>query len=589
MTSDHSPTTFVIPKAVKPRPKPFKFQNYLTEKDGFIPAAALVADPHSSALINKEVNCLKAYRAALKDEESFLKQKSKTVWLKKGDMNSKYFHNVLRGRLNRGRIYFVEVLNGVTHFGNDVGNQFLSHFQNVLGKCSIVRPIRDPDSLFLNKLSYADALFMIREISDDEVKNALFDIDGNKAPEPDGFSSQFFKAAWSTVGGDICKDVKEFFKSGKLLKEISDNILLAQELMRGYHSKRGIAKCAFKIDIQKAYDYVEWKFMESCLINFGFHKVMIKWIMECVTSTSFSININGELQDFFKGKKGLRQGDPLSPYLFTLVMEVLNLLIKRHVSLSTDFKYHWQCKELKITHICFANDLLIFCHRDSKSVSVLKSALDDFGVVSGLLPCMPKSTMFFGNVKDAAKSKILKVMPLTVGTLPVRYLGVLLISNRIFSKDCQPLIDKRLMRDFLWNFGIFKRGKAKVKWSDVCKPKVEGSLGIRSLEDWNIHYSRLSMNFKIADVIDMGRWIWPNTLTDMFDGLLEIDPPSLDSGKADKLCGRIMRVAEAARIWDFHVKRGMGKKKDMGSFQVVGWLMEDFCYQEMLFYGLSDD
>ncbi|GKG18132.1 hypothetical protein Tco_0372430, partial [Tanacetum coccineum] len=60
---------------------------------------------------------------------------------------------------------------------------------------------------------------------DDEVKNALFDIDGNKALGPDGFSSQFFKAAWSTVGGDICKAVKEFFKSSKLLKEVNATII----------------------------------------------------------------------------------------------------------------------------------------------------------------------------------------------------------------------------------------------------------------------------------------------------------------------------------------------------------------------------
>ncbi|GKB44569.1 hypothetical protein Tco_0889511 [Tanacetum coccineum] len=280
-------------------------------------------------------------------------------------------------------------------------------------------------------------------------------------------------------------------------------------------------------------------------------------------------------------------------------MEVLNLLIKRHISLSTNFKYHWQCKELKITHICFADDLLLFCHGDSKSVSILKSALDDFRAVFGLLPSMPKSTVFFGNVKDAAKSRILKVMRLTIGTLPVRYLGVPLISNRLFSKDCQLLIDKvrrrimdwknktlsfasrlqlissiigsmqiywssmfilpdsishdvkRLMRDFLWNFGIFKRGKAKVKWSDMCKLKVEGGLGIRSLEDWNIHCSGLSMNSKIADVIDMGRWIWPKTLTDMFDGLLEIDPPSFDNGKANK----VMWKKNAGKNVDFAISK----------------------------------
>ncbi|GKE37207.1 putative reverse transcriptase domain-containing protein, partial [Tanacetum coccineum] len=281
MTSDHTPTVFVIPEVVKAKPKPFKFHNYLTCNDGFIPAvkkvwesevdgfsiqelssiqSAMVSNPHSNELRESELSCLKAYKVALKDEELFLRQKSKIEWLSEGDSNSKYFHNVVKGRINRGRISVVEDMCGIPHFGLSVGDQFVNHFQSVLGQSSKVMPIYNTDTLFSKKLSEGDALYMIRDVSDDEVKRALFDIDNIKAPGPDGFSSQFFKDAWDVVGKEFCKAVKEFFISGKLLKEgcldtlvdqnqsafipsrqISDNVLLSQELLRGYHRKRGYA------------------------------------------------------------------------------------------------------------------------------------------------------------------------------------------------------------------------------------------------------------------------------------------------------------------------------------------------------------
>lgn len=95
-----------------------------------------------------------------------------------------------------------------------------------------------------------------------------------------------------------------------------------------YHLNSGFPRFAFKIDIQKAYDTVSWRSLEEILVGFWFHSCMVKSIMASVVSMPFSININGELFGYFKGKLDLHQGDPMSPYLFTLVMETLTLTLK---------------------------------------------------------------------------------------------------------------------------------------------------------------------------------------------------------------------------------------------------------------------
>ncbi|XP_071714575.1 secreted RxLR effector protein 78-like [Rutidosis leptorrhynchoides] len=166
--------------------------------------------------------------------------------------------------------------------------------------------------------------------------------------------------------------------------------------MRGYHLNRGTPRCAFKVDIQKAYDTLNWNFLEEILICFGYPKKMIKWIMACVTSTSYFICVNSDLHGFFKGKRGLRQGDPLSPYLFTLVMEVLSLMLKRNVSMSNGFLYHPRWHKMNIINLCFADDLFIFSY--GNMASVIKKSLTEFKESSGLSASLPKSTVFFANV-----------------------------------------------------------------------------------------------------------------------------------------------------------------------------------------------
>ncbi|GKC23552.1 RNA-directed DNA polymerase, eukaryota, reverse transcriptase zinc-binding domain protein, partial [Tanacetum coccineum] len=97
--------------------------------------------------------------------------------------------------------------------------------------------------------------------------------------------------------------------------------------------------------------------------------------------------------------RGLRQGDPMSPYLFTLVMEMLTLIVHDKVDNCKEFQYHFACKKMKLTHVCFADDVLMFCHGDKTSVSVLKQAIEKFVDISWLLPNYNKSTILFGSMK----------------------------------------------------------------------------------------------------------------------------------------------------------------------------------------------
>ncbi|GKC33403.1 aspartic peptidase [Tanacetum coccineum] len=177
-----------------------------------------------SNLRDEEATYIRAFIDAKLDEEHFLKQKAKIEWLEVGDSNSAFFHKSVKSRNQRSRIDTIRDAADCEVTGSLVAECFVNHYQQFLGTNMECVDL-DSDGLFLNRVSVATSLKMVRNVSNEEVKIAMFSIGDDSAPDPDGFTSAFFKKSWDLVGNNICSAVKEFFNKGKLLKEINHTFL----------------------------------------------------------------------------------------------------------------------------------------------------------------------------------------------------------------------------------------------------------------------------------------------------------------------------------------------------------------------------
>ncbi|KAK4384108.1 putative ribonuclease H protein [Sesamum angolense] len=263
-----------------------------------------------------------------------------------------------------------------------------------------------------------------------------------QAPGPDGYSSGFYKAAWPVIGEEMIKAILEFFTTGLPMR------------------------CALKVDLRKAYDTVEWDFLSAVLQMFGFPGTFIGWVEECVTTPMFSVCINGNPHGFFKGSRGLRQGDPMSPFLFVLIMEMTSSS---------------------------------FCKADVASVRVFRHGLAEFAKLSGLHANPQKSQLILSRSAQDVREQLLAALHFQEGHLPLR-MGkhsvvlcgrIQLIKSVLMSLNVywamafilpQGVIREveKKMRTFLWK-GNSAVGYPKVAWNVVCKPIEEGGQGIRDI------------------------------------------------------------------------------------------------------------
>ncbi|KAL0307681.1 UNVERIFIED_CONTAM: hypothetical protein Scaly_2975200 [Sesamum calycinum] len=330
----------------------------------------------------------------------------------------------------------------VQTYPTTISSVFVAYFQGLLGGDRTDRVL---DLHYLHPwawhiLTEEESCALIRPVTIDDVKTAMFDIKEDKAPGPDGFcSGRLLKQVNATLLTLIPKPISEAFIPGRL---ISDNMLLTQELFSGYNQCRLPPRCALKVDLRKAYDTVEWDFLFSTLRMFGFPVVFIRWIEECVTSAHFSVFCEWWVHGFFAGPRGLRQGDPMSPYLFVLVMKVLQMILQQFIEQDGQFLHHWRCQELKLFQLSFADDLLLLCKADVRSVNLFRRGLDLFASLAGLHTNPQKSQLIISKAASGLQDSLLETLGFQEGHLPVRYLGLPLISARFSIADCQPLLQK---------------------------------------------------------------------------------------------------------------------------------------------------
>lgn len=136
----------------------------------------------------------------------------------------------------------------------------------------------------------------------------------------------------------------------------------------------------------------------------------------------------------------MRQGDPILPLLFGLCMEYLTRIF--HEMTLTGFKFHKDCEELNLCHLCFADDLFLFANGDANSIRMIKRTLEHFQDVSRLAPNLQKSAIFFSGVKHDMKMQILEILGFKEGFLPIKYLGLPLILSRLRKEHCMELVSK---------------------------------------------------------------------------------------------------------------------------------------------------
>ncbi|KAL5545229.1 hypothetical protein UlMin_009013 [Ulmus minor] len=209
----------------------------------------------------------------------------------------------------------------------------------------------------------------------------------SKSPGADGMSALFYQKYWHVVGDEVVAACLGVLNEGIIILEeqsafilgrlISNNAIIGFECLhvnkRSRLKKRGCL--ALKLDMTKAFDRVEWSFFQGILFKLGFSEAWIRQIMACVTSVSYSFLINGTKFGQLIPTRGLRQGDPLSPYLFLFCAEGLSSLF--HHFEAIDHLQGMRCGQNgpTISHLFFVDNSLLFFEASTNSCLAIKEAL----------------------------------------------------------------------------------------------------------------------------------------------------------------------------------------------------------------------
>ncbi|KAF5462658.1 hypothetical protein F2P56_018646, partial [Juglans regia] len=403
-----------------------------------------------------------------KREASRLGQIAKKKWLTEGDENSKFFHSVINQRRNKGQISKMVLADGrVLCTAEEVHEEAVAYFRNFLSDVSTVEHC-DLSRLIEKKISNEENLWLCAAPSELEVKQAVFSIPKNSSPGPDGFGSGFYMSCWDIIKEDVVAAAGDFFRGVPLSSSVLDvlvsheqgafipghsifeNITLAQEMVLSLHKKSVGGNVLIKLDMAKAYDRVNWDFLLHVIRAFGFSDIVCQIIANCVQSQWFSVMMNGTFKGFFQSAKGLRQGDPLSPYLFILMEEVLSRLLRSNFQDGRICKFSHPIGAPLVSHLLYADDILIFTNGGKRSINNLLHTLDTYERWSGQKISRDKSALFLSKlISNLRKRSLLSLTGFKEGPLSIRVEEI--TNNRLRLQDCwsNNFWDEDLLRELV--------------------------------------------------------------------------------------------------------------------------------------------
>jgi hypothetical protein len=242
-------------------------------------------------------------------------------------------------------------------------------------------------------------------------------------------------------------------------RQILDSVLIANECLDS-RLKSGDPGVLCKLDMEKAFDHVNWNFLLYLLRRCGFGEKWCLWIKQCISTARFSVLINGAPCGYFGSSRGVRQGDPLSPFLFDLVMEAFSRMINAIISrgLITGFSVgSSEQTRVVVSHLLFADDTLVFCGADERQISHIGALLVCFEAVSGLKINLPKSALIpVGSVVDI--DHLAELLGCGTSLLPLKYLGLQLGASFKHKAMWAELVDLMSRRLAPWKRSYLSKG-----------------------------------------------------------------------------------------------------------------------------------
>lgn len=410
-------------------------------------------------------------------------------WLKYGDHNTGFSHATTRGRRAANLLSVLEDEEGTIYYEEEQISQVVTKYYHDLFSTNCNNNFQLVEEVLQPRVSPAINENFITIPTDSEIRQEVFSIHGDKAPGPDDFLAAFYHSFWDFIGQDVAREVKGFFETKTLhhrhnethvrlipkilgprkvgdyrpialcsthykiiakiitgriqpllsdlisphqsvfvpKRAISDNVLITHEILHFFQTLKAKKHCAMavKTDMSKAYDRIEWGFLKAVLNRLGFHATWIEWIMECVKTVTYSFLINRSPKGMVTPSRGLRQGDPLSPYLFILCTEVLSGLCMKGNDDGSLPGVRVACNSPPINHLLFADDTMFFTKMSSRCCKTLVTILKRYEEASGKVINLTKSAItFFSKAPVEVKQRVKRSLKIRNEGGLGKYLGL---------------------------------------------------------------------------------------------------------------------------------------------------------------------